>query len=83
MPGVPSVRRLEPSEWRVYRELRLRALAESPDAFGSTLARERERSDEQWQARVAEGARSPSSLGLVAEVDGEPIGLAWGRIEGA
>ena len=30
-----AVRRFALHEWRLYRELRLRALADSPDAFGS------------------------------------------------
>jgi len=33
-----KVREFLPDEWQTYRALRLRSLAESPDAFGSTLA---------------------------------------------
>lgn len=39
----PSVRILVPGEWRTYRDLRLRALADSPDTFGRMLAEERDR----------------------------------------
>lgn len=78
MAPSPSVRRFAPHEWRAYRDLRLRSLAESPDAFGSTLAAERDRPDAEWATRLAP---SETDMPLIAEVDEEPTGLAWGRIE--
>jgi len=78
-----SIRRFSSAEWRAYRELRLAALTDSPDAFGSTLEREGASSDDQWAARLASGVASATDLPLVAEVDGRPVGLAWGRIEAA
>jgi GNAT superfamily N-acetyltransferase len=73
----PSVRRFAPDEWRIYRQLRLQALAESPDAFGRTLSEEEFRPDAEWSARLA--SDSGSDLPLVAEVNGKPLGLAWGK----
>jgi GNAT superfamily N-acetyltransferase len=61
--------------------LRLRALADSPGAFGSTLAAEKDRSDADWSSRLDSGAGSGMDLPLVALVDGVPVGLAWGRID--
>jgi len=80
MSESASVRRLEPHEWRTYRDLRLRALEESPDAFGSTLALERPRPDAEWARRLEAAARSATELPLVARVGDTAIGLAWGRI---
>jgi GNAT superfamily N-acetyltransferase len=40
-----------------------------------------ERSDAEWSSRMAARASTGWDLPLVAEVDGAPIGLAWGRIE--
>jgi GNAT superfamily N-acetyltransferase len=77
----PTVRCLAPHEWRTYRELRLSALADSPDAFGRTLAEERDRRDAEWESRLASAGDSRWNLALVAEVDGRPVGLAWGRID--
>ena len=71
-----SIRRLDGHEWRAYRDLRLRALADSPDAFGSTLERERDRPDAEWAAGVSSGASSELDLPLVAEEEAEFIGLA-------
>ena len=76
-----KIRTFAPHEWGTYRDLRLRALADSPDAFGRTLAEEQDRSDAEWSNRLATGANSSWNLPLVAEVDGEPIGLAWGRLD--
>jgi predicted N-acetyltransferase YhbS len=73
------VRRLAAHEWREYRDVRLRALADAPDAFSSTLLRERGFSDDTWSARLASAA--DADLPLVAEADGELVGLTWGRID--
>lgn len=77
----PVVRPFAPQEWKIYKDLRLRALADSPDAFGRTLAEEKSRTDDIWRKRINEGAVSGRDLPLLAELDGEPIGLAWGHFE--
>lgn len=68
-----------PDEWQIYRELRLRSLAESPDAFGSTLAAESSRADREWIERLRSGCDSETDLPLIAVSNSQPIGLAWGR----
>jgi GNAT superfamily N-acetyltransferase len=78
-----SIRRLEPTEWRAYRELRLRGLADAPDAFGSTLAAESEKPDEHWIERLTTGGAPPWNLPLVADSGDELVGLVWGRIDPA
>lgn len=75
------IQRFEPHEWRGYRDLRLRALQDSPDAFGSTLQRESAFRDELWAERIERGARSPTDLPLVARLGDEMIGLTWGRVQ--
>jgi GNAT superfamily N-acetyltransferase len=75
------VRKFAPDEWRLYRDVRLRALEESPSAFGSTYAHEVQRADDHWVERLARGATSARDLPLIAEVDGEPAGLAWARVD--
>jgi GNAT superfamily N-acetyltransferase len=81
MADRPSIRTLAADEWRRYRDLRLRALADSPDAFGSTLVAEAGRPDAEWARRLASSADIRVNLPLVAEIRGQLVGLAWGRID--
>ena len=69
-----DVRSLQPGEWRLWRDLRLRALTDSPDAFGETLSHAKRCSEEDWVNRAA------SATLLVAEHDGHPVGMAVVRI---
>jgi GNAT superfamily N-acetyltransferase len=80
---MATVRRFAPHEWRAYRDLRLRALADSPDAFASTLLAEQRHEDDHWKERLSSGATSAWNLPLVTEGDAGPAGLAWGRIDPA
>jgi GNAT superfamily N-acetyltransferase len=68
------VRRLRPGEWARLREIRLRALADAPDAFGSTLEAEAGRDDDAWQ----DWASRKDRVVVVAEQDGRFVGMASG-----
>jgi GNAT superfamily N-acetyltransferase len=64
-----EIRRLRPGDEDQLRAIRLRALADAPEAFASTLEREQAYESEIWTSRVtAEGA-----VNLLAEDDG-PVG---------
>lgn len=79
---VPShrIEHWAPEDWRAYRAVRLRSLAESPDAFASTLEAEGGRSDEEWEARVSAGATSELDLPLSLRHGDDVVGLAWGKV---
>ncbi len=76
-----AVRTLETGEWEVWRDLRLAALADSPDAFLSTLAEESGKSDEVWTDVVAATAAHQRGNLWVAEWEGEPAGMGFGRLD--
>lgn len=76
-----TIRMCAPEEWATYRDLRLRSLADSPDAFGTTLAEARQHPDAFWADRVRGAAASGRDLLLLAIVDDVPAGLTWGVID--
>ncbi|MGH3353718.1 MAG: GNAT family N-acetyltransferase [Nocardioides sp.] len=51
-----TVRMLEPTEWATALDLRVAAMTESPEAFGSSVPRERGLSLETWEARLTDNA---------------------------
>jgi len=71
---MADLRVLSDDDWKLWRELRLAALAEAPYAFGSTLAGWQDAGEEQWRDRL----RIPGARDLVACLDGDPVGMASG-----
>ena len=78
-----QVRTFAAHEWPLYRALRLRALGDAPEAFGSTLAGEETRTSEDWAWRLNLGATSGRDHPLVAAVGGVPAGMAWAKVDAA
>ena len=62
---VVALTRVEPEDWRRLREVRLAALAESPEMFGSTLAKEQSFDEAEWRLRAARPATFLASRGGV------------------
>ena len=78
---MTTIRTIHPTEWQAYKAIRLRALADAPDAFGSTLSLEAQRPDALWQERLTLAAASNQDLPLFAMAGNEPIGLAWAKVD--
>lgn len=74
------IRTLAAGEWALYREVRLRSLADAPDAFCSKLAAEEALDPAVWAARTFAAAASDLDRPLIAEIDGVVGGLLWAKI---
>lgn len=74
-----SVRRAVLGDEAIVRDLRLRALADAPDAFDSTLEREVSMAPSDWSRRISNGATflfehagGPKGIAAGVSYDGEP-----------
>jgi len=70
--------KLPPDEWQAYRQIRLEALQDSPQAFGSTYAETVEKPESFWRERLAGAAEGKETWMLFArdgDGDGRIVGL--------
>lgn len=74
-----SIRRISPEDAAILRELRLRSIADAPDAFGQPITEARARPDSEWQRSARQSSHGNSRTWLIAEVGGQPVGLVQGR----
>lgn len=74
-----SIRPIKTNEWRKYRNLRLRALRDSPDAFGSTYEVEEARTDSMWVSWI-DAATSSGKDSILLRVDWELVALCLMRL---
>ena len=58
-------------DWPTWRETRLRALLDSPSAFGSTYAREIRLAEPDWRRRLED----PGAVSVLVLDDGRPVGM--------
>ena len=68
-----EVRQARAGDWRELRELRLRALADAPGAFASTLERDAAIPEAEWRRRAGGG---PTSVSFIARQGDAGIGMA-------
>lgn len=75
------IRQIKPNEVSLYKELRLRALADAPDAFGQSLAEVSAQPQEQWVSTVeafAKGCRKVAFFALEAR---RGVGLVFAFVD--
>lgn len=79
-PVTTSLRidRVRREDHEVYRTVRLAALADTPSAFGSTLAGESALDEAAWVDRAGGSASGSTRVLFLARQDGDVVGLAGG-----
>jgi GNAT superfamily N-acetyltransferase len=68
-----EVRQVHAADWQELRQVRLRALADAPNAFASTLEREAAFPADVWRQRAQGG---PASTTFIARADDVGVGMA-------
>jgi ribosomal protein S18 acetylase RimI-like enzyme len=76
VPSKVTVRDLRRDEYELWRRLRIAALAESPDAFGQTLADVQDRTEVDWRREIDPVDPGLGSL-LIGELDGTPVATVY------
>ncbi len=71
-----DVRLVGPEAWELWRQGRLQALADSPDAFGSTYEREAAFTEREWRERLG-----PDSASVLGCADGVPVAMGAAFVE--
>jgi ribosomal protein S18 acetylase RimI-like enzyme len=64
-----TVRALGEEDWQQFRDIRLMALEDSPEAFVATVVQEAALDEQAWRERMRRACR------LIAERDGTPVGV--------
>ena len=63
-------------DWRLWRDLRLEALADAPHAFGGTLAQAQACTEEEWRSWWHDLEKGTVGPRFVAFADGEPAAMS-------
>jgi GNAT superfamily N-acetyltransferase len=73
------IRRIRPDDGPLLRDLRLRSIADAPDAFGQSLDEARARPAREWDRNARQSSRGDGRTWLIAETDEGTVGLVQGR----
>jgi GNAT superfamily N-acetyltransferase len=74
-----TVRRISAKQGSLLRELRLAALADSPEAFGQRLDHAAAQPDAEWAATARAASAGDRRTWLIAWDDDRPVGMVQGR----
>ncbi len=70
-----EIRQIGPNDWATFRDIRLAALTDSPDAFAVTVTDALGRSDSDWEHMVRQRCASDVSATWIAHRGGLSVGV--------
>jgi RimJ/RimL family protein N-acetyltransferase len=73
---MKTIRRIRKGEWELYKQLRLAALEDAPEAFSTTYEAAAQRSRESWVAQTDSSAEGADRFTFLAFIEQQPAGLA-------
>ena len=76
---VVRIRRIAPEDGLALRDLRLRSIADAPNAFGQPLEEARGRPEKEWHRSARQSSHGHNRTWLIAETDDGTVGLVQGR----
>ncbi len=74
---------LPPEDWQAYRDLRLRALKEDPQAFSSSYADAAQFDEEKWKGRLRDAFQGQRSWLFFARHEGKLVGMIGAFVDEA
>jgi RimJ/RimL family protein N-acetyltransferase len=72
---------MSPNRWKEYKELRLKALKEDPQAFGFSYEEEVDTPDKKWQAKLRKSQEKKSRVIIFASDKNRLVGMIVARLE--
>jgi GNAT superfamily N-acetyltransferase len=75
---MARIRLIGDEDWTAFRDIRLRSLLDTPDAFGSTYGEESTASENAWRDWAAGRWRNGTAAVFLAEDEGRAVGTATG-----
>ena len=65
------------NEWKAWKELRLKALQDSPQSLGELYADAAKKTDDEWKGKMQEVASSSIADTLFAIIGEQPVGMMY------
>jgi GNAT superfamily N-acetyltransferase len=76
---VMTITRINSTEWRLLRDLRLAALRDSPDAFGQSYEDAVGQAESEWRQTAEAASRGDRRAWFIGRVNGTAIGIVQAR----
>lgn len=70
-----EVKRIQPDQGKLLRELRLRALQDAPDTFLENYDSARKKPIEHWRLNAQKHATSPQAINFLGYLNGISVGM--------